>query len=128
MYKIFTLNFFKYLSRVLLVVVIVCFSSITQPNMANVGNTGTGIQAKTIKCYPNPAISFINFEFPADYISKNYTLQIYSFTGKKMFELNVTSVKTTLTFTNEFYRGIYIYQLQDKTGKILETGKFQVNR
>ena len=96
--------------------------------MANAVNTGAGIQAKTIKCYPNPAVSFINFEFPSDYISKNYTLQVYSFTGKKVYELNVTSIKTTVTFTNEFYRGIYIYQLQDKTGKILETGKFQVNR
>ena len=128
MHKTFTLNFLKYLSRALLVVVIVCFSSITQPNMASAVNAGTGIQARTIKCYPNPATSFINFEFPADYISKNYTIQIYSFTGKKMYEFNVTSVKTTLTFTNDFYRGIYIYQLQDKTGKILETSKFQVNR
>ncbi len=45
-----------------------------------------------------------------------------------MYEMNVNTIKTTLTFTNDFYRGIYIYQVQDKTGRILETGKFQVNR
>src|ERR1700751_5281471 len=125
MYKIFTLNFFGYLSKAFLVMAIVCISSVAQPNLAN--STGTGISAKIIKCYPNPAISFINFEFPVDYVSKDYTLLIYSFTGKKMYELNVTSAKVTLTFTSEYYRGIYIYQFQDKTGKMLETGKFQVN-
>jgi len=87
-----------------------------------------GIQAKTIKCYPNPAISFVNFEFTAELISKNYTLQVYSFTGKKMYEISITSLKATLTFTNEFYRGIYVYQLRDKSGRIIETGKFQVVR
>ena len=128
MHKNSTLNFFRYLSRVLLIVAIVCISSFMQSNVAKPVNEGYGILAKGIKCFPNPAVSFINFEFPADYISKDYTLQVYSFTGKKMYKLNVTSIKATLTFTTEFYRGIYVYQLQDKTGRILETGKFQVNK
>jgi len=86
----------------------------------------TGLLAKTIKCYPNPAVSFVNFEFPTDLISKDYSLKVYSFTGKQMFEINITSAKATLTFTNDFYRGIYVYQLHDKSGKIVETGKFQI--
>ncbi len=127
MNKTFTLKFSGYFSKALLVGIILFFSAFTQPDIASTWNN-SGIQVKAIKCYPNPAVSFVNFEFPADYISRNYTLQIYTFTGKKMYEVNVSSIKATLTFTNEFYRGIYIYQLQDKTGKILETGKFQVNR
>jgi Secretion system C-terminal sorting domain len=125
MNKIFTLKFFNSLTKILLVAVIICVSAFKQPEIANsIGD----IQTKTIKCYPNPAISFVNFEFPDDYVSKNNIFQVYSFTGKKMFETNVNTAKTTLTFTNDFYRGIYIYQIQDKTGRILETGKFQVDR
>ena len=122
-----TFKFFTFLPKALLVIVIVFSSAFIHPDLANAANGGI-IQAKTIKCYPNPAVSFINFDFLPDYVSKNYTFQIYSFTGKKMYETNVTSIKVTLTFTNDFYRGLYIYQLQDKTGKIIETGKFQVTR
>jgi hypothetical protein len=125
MNKTFTLNIFNNLIKLLLVAVIFCISAFKQPEITNsIGD----VQTKTIKCYPNPAISFVNFEFPDDYVSKNYVLEIYSFTGKKMYETNVNTIKATLTFTNDYYRGIYIYQLQDKTGRIVETGKFQVNR
>jgi hypothetical protein len=78
-------------------------------------------QQKAVKCYPNPATSVVNFEFPAP-----YTLQIFSFTGKKMTEITASSNKVSIILNNDFYRGIYIYQLRDKTGKIIETGKFQV--
>ena len=27
-----------------------------------------------------------------------------------------------------FTRGVYVYQLRDKTGKLVETGKFQVSK
>jgi len=128
MNKIFTLKTYNFLQRALLVVAIVFASAFMQPNIANPGNIEIGVQVKNIKCYPNPAISFVNFEFPVDYTAKGYSIQVYSFTGKKMYESVITSLKSTLTFTSDFYRGIYIYQCQDKTGKIIETGKFQVNR
>ncbi|MEO8712720.1 MAG: T9SS type A sorting domain-containing protein [Parafilimonas sp.] len=129
MNKTFTLKFFNYLSKTLLVAVIVFGSAFLQSNTANSANMpGRDIQARMVKCYPNPAISFINFEILPEYITKNYSLQVYSFTGKKMYEVNINFSKVTLTFTNEFYRGIYVYQLQDKNGKVLETGKFQVNK
>ncbi|MBV9961850.1 MAG: T9SS type A sorting domain-containing protein [Parafilimonas sp.] len=132
MNKIFTLQYFNSIYKTLLVAAIVLLLAIIQPaNAMAVSATGFnpgGVQTKTVKCYPNPAVSFINFEFPADYISKNYSLQIFSFTGKKMVALNINNAKSTLTFNNDFYRGIYIYQVRDKDGKILETGKFQVNK
>ena len=128
MNKTFTPEFFSNLFKALLVAILVCSFTFLQSNNASAETTNTGVQAKTIKCYPNPATAFVNFEFSSEYISKNYSLQVYSFTGKKMYEINITSTKATLTFTNEFYRGIYVYQLRDKDGKIMETGKFQVNR
>ncbi|HYK45227.1 MAG TPA: T9SS type A sorting domain-containing protein [Parafilimonas sp.] len=127
MNKIYTKHFGQGLRKVLLAVTFGILMSVFQsyaPPSSFFGEAS--IQAKTIKCYPNPAISFINFEFKNDFVSKDYSLSVYSFTGKKVSEINITSAKTTLTFTNEFYRGIYVYQLRDKSGKIIETGKFQV--
>lgn len=83
-------------------------------------------QPKIVKCYPNPATSFVNFDFSNNVTNKNYILQVYSFSGKKLYETLVSNQKNTLLLGNDFYRGIYIYQLRDRAGKILETGKFQV--
>ena len=127
MHKNSTHKFSTYLTKALLVCGIVIFCSFINAGINN-NFTRRDIQAKTIKCYPNPAVSYVNFEFPDSYVLRNYSLQVYSFTGKKMFEGNITTAKATITFTNQYYRGIYVYQLQDKEGKILETGKFQVNR
>ena len=93
----------------------------------NTPNNNFYSQAKIVKCYPNPAVSVINFEFATD-IDKNYVLQIYSFTGKKMTEISLSTNKITVTLNNDYYRGIYIYHLQDKSGRIIESGKFQVVR
>ena len=78
----------------------------------------------SIKFYPNPAVSFINFEFNKDY-DKSYTLYIYSFIGKKILELKFTELKMTVPL-NDFYRGVYIFQFRNKLGTVIESGKFQV--
>src|SRR4051794_33314164 len=85
------------------------------------------LQVKIVKCYPNPATSVINFDF-ASKVDKTFSLQIYSFTGKKMADQSLISNKISIPLTNDFYRGIYIFQLRDKAGRIIETGKFQVVR
>ncbi len=100
-------------------------------------NTGAFSQDKTpmpsspqnpseriIRFYPNPAISVINFDFQRDY-DKTYTFQIFNFLGKKVFEINNVSPKTKVDLAN-YYRGIYIFQLRDRNGKVIDSGKFQV--
>jgi hypothetical protein len=82
--------------------------------------------AKIIKFYPNPATSIINFDFQKDY-DKSYNFQIFSFVGKKVFELNNVTPKTIVNLS-DFYRGIYIFQLRDRNGKVIDSGKFQVSR
>ena len=77
-----------------------------------------------LKFYPNPASAFINFEFQKSY-DRSHTLQIYNFMGKKVQELRNSPSRITLRL-DEFYRGIYIFQLRDKNGRILESGRFQV--
>lgn len=82
---------------------------------------------RIVKLYPNPATSFINFDVPKAY-QKNHIIQVYSFVGKKMYESTSLSQKLTLQL-NEFNRGLYIYHLVEiSTGKIIESGKFQVSR
>lgn len=80
--------------------------------------------SRLIKFYPNPASSFISFDFQKGYIS-NYSLLIFNFMGKKIYELKNIPSRTDINL-EEFYRGIYIYQLREKNGSIIESGKFQV--
>ncbi len=83
-------------------------------------------KVKSVKFYPNPAIDVINFEF-LKANPRDLTLQVYNFVGKKVYELPAVSQKTFISL-NEFYRGVYIFQLRDKFGRIVESGKFQVNK
>ena len=84
----------------------------------------TGFAVKTVKFYPNPAVSFINFEFLKNY-DQSYSLEIYNFIGKKVADIKPADKKIIVPIT-DFYRGVYIFQLRDKQGTIVESGKFQV--
>ena len=44
-----------------------------------------------------------------------------------MVERTNVSDQTTINLT-DFTRGVYIYKLFDKNGKMVETGKFQVSK
>jgi hypothetical protein len=80
--------------------------------------------AKLIKPYPIPATTAINFEFLYGY-DKTFSLQIYNFMGKKINEFGKIPPIMTVPL-DDFYRGMYLYQLRDKDGKIIDSGKFQV--
>jgi hypothetical protein len=83
-------------------------------------------EIKIVKFYPNPATSLITFEFKKETEdNKTYTFQVYNFPGKKMYETDNVSSKTVIDLSN-FFRGIYIYQLKDQSGRIIESGKFMV--
>ena len=82
--------------------------------------------AKLIKYYPNPATTVINFEFIRGY-DKSFSLQLFNFMGKKVLEVNTLSQLTNLSLNN-FYRGVYIFRLNDKNGNVIDSGKFQVVR
>ena len=82
-------------------------------------------QGPVVRFYPNPATSVINFDLQKG--QKGYTLQIYNFLGRKMFEQGNISDHISVNLT-DFTRGVYIYQLADKTGRIVESGKFQVSK
>lgn len=81
---------------------------------------------RMLKLYPNPAISFIKFEFLKNY-EKGYTLQVINFIGRQVYEVKNVTPTTTVDLSS-YNRGVYIYQLKDASGKIVESGKFQVAR
>ena len=80
---------------------------------------------RIVKLYPNPATTYVTFELSGS--ERGYSIQVYSFLGKKMTERQNISQKTTLDL-NEFNRGLYMYHLLDASGKIVESGKFQVTK
>jgi hypothetical protein len=98
----------------------ITFTSFAQTKSAVYGDP----IAKLIKVYPTPAYTSINFDFQRGF-DKNFSLQLYNFMGKKVYESKTASQRFTLPLS-DFYRGIYVYQLRDKNGKILQSGKFQV--
>jgi len=113
------------LKRLLLIsLFIISFSKFTlaQPQV----NPATGLPERIMKFYPNPATSFINFDFQKGY-DKGFTIQVYNFLGKQVSEVKNVGPKTTLNIS-DYNRGIYIYQLKDYTGKVIESGKFQVTK
>lgn len=85
------------------------------------------VKTTVVRFYPNPATTVINFDFQKAF-EKGYSLQIYSFMGgRKMFEQNNIPEHTSVNLS-DFTRGVYIYQVRDKAGKIAESGKFQVSK
>lgn len=83
-----------------------------------------GSSAKVTRYYPNPATNIINFDITKT-SDNTLTLQLFNFMGRKVSESSVNSPKITFLLDG-FYRGIYIYQLRDRNGKIVDSGKFQV--
>ena len=55
------------------------------------------------------------------------SIQIYSFLGKKMHDVTNAPQKSTIDL-NDFNRGLCMYHLLDATGKVIESGKFQVSK
>ena len=79
-----------------------------------------------IRFYPNPATSIINFDFQKGY-DKSFNFQIYNLLGKKVFEVNNVNPKTTVNLS-EFTPGVYMFQVRDTKGRVVELGKFQVSK
>ena len=110
----------------LLIILSIIFFSAQFAEAQNRNNPIPGSTDKVLRFYPNPATSIITFDFVKSY-QKGYLLQVFNFLGKPVFESPNVPVKTTLDLS-DFTRGVYIYQLRDQSGKILESGKFQVSK
>jgi hypothetical protein len=89
----------------------------------SVGNDG---QLKFIKTFPNPATTGLTIAFQKGY-SKSYSVRILNSIGKNMYEARFVPASFYIDLREQkFYRGIYIYQLLDKAGVVIESGKILV--
>lgn len=79
-----------------------------------------------VKLYPNPAQSYITFDLQNN-LGKGMSIQVFHFLGKKMYETQNVGNKTTIDLS-DYSRGVYIYHLRDQSGKLIESGKFQVSK
>ena len=106
---------------------IVSFFIVTIHSEAQTREIPGSVSAGVVRLYPNPATTVINFDIQKS-VNKAYSLQIYSFMGaRKMFEQTNLTDKTSINLS-DFNRGVYIYQLRDRSGKLIESGKFQVSK
>jgi hypothetical protein len=112
----------KHILSILSFVFLIAIQSQGQSSGTNPGGDAT---ERLVKMYPNPATSFITFDLQKD-TDKGFSIQVYSLIGKKMFETQNLKGKATVDL-KEFNRGLYIYHLVDRSGKIVESGKFQVS-
>lgn len=81
--------------------------------------------SKIVKLYPNPATTTINFVIQQHNNDQVYDLIVYNFLGKKIDQLKGVGARTTMNLDN-YYNGIYIFQLRDQRGNLIESGKFNV--
>jgi hypothetical protein len=118
------LSLMKGFYKILLLTLFVFGAGNFNASFANNDLFGSDPKIRIIQCYPNPASVTINFEF--NYVlDKSSVLSVYNFIGKKVDEIKVNSNKIGLNLEN-YYRGLYVYQLRDKQGVLIESGKFQV--
>ncbi|TCJ14470.1 T9SS type A sorting domain-containing protein [Flaviaesturariibacter flavus] len=94
---------------------------------AQASRTAFGNEPATVlRFFPNPAVSNITFDFTRNY-DKGYTIQVYNFLGRKLYESVNVAPRTSVNLA-DYNRGVYIYQLYDRNGKMVESGKFQVSK
>jgi Secretion system C-terminal sorting domain len=110
-----------------LVLLMELFSAAGAHAQSRLGSFPDNGTTATVRFYPNPATSFITFEDFSKKYDKNYTIQLFNFLGKKVYEFSLADQKNIVNLS-DFFRGIYIFQLRDPSGKIVESGKFQVNK
>lgn len=116
-------------STILLITYFILCAGFTGKEWWSFNATGSFIEPniKVQRFYPNPATQYIQFEFDKT-VDRSYTLEIYSFIGKRMTASIINDSRMTIYFDDSYYRGLYIFQLRDRTGRIIESGKFQIIR
>ena len=109
----------------ILLISFILLTAVTSKGQSNREPSPNALQ-RILKVYPNPATTFTKFEFQKSF-DKGFTLQVINFIGKQVYEAKNISSTTTLDLS-AYNRGVYIYQLKDQSGKVIESGKFQVSK
>ena len=124
--NVFTLHLYFTADILKKFITILFFTCLTACSLAQKSWAQTGTDVKIVKFYPNPATSFITFDVQRP-VEKGYIIQIYNFLGRRVLSVAISSNRVTVPLDNLF-RGVYIFQLRDKSGNIVESNKFQISK
>jgi hypothetical protein len=114
------------LKKILFILSITIGITCTSFAQSRTSSTDGDAHMKIINIYPNPATTVVNFSFQKEY-SRFYSIQILNSIGKNMYKAkNIPSFLSINLKDENFYRGVYIYQLLDRKGIVIESGKFLV--
>ncbi len=80
---------------------------------------------KILKVYPVPATTQIHFQLQHSNNEGSFEIIVYNFLGKTVDKITGFQGQKTLSL-KDYYSGIYIYQLRDNKGRLIESGKFNV--
>ena len=105
---------------------IISFILLIALNSEGQARTAPNQDKPVVRFYPNPATSAITFDIQNGY-ERGLDIQVYNLLGKMVYEQKNIPSKTTISLT-EYNRGVYIYQLRDHDGRVVESGKFQVSK
>ena len=78
------------------------------------------------KFYPNPAVSYVIFELDKE-PNHAYTLQIFSFIGREVRMVPDIQDKAQISL-GDLARGLHTFQLKDQTGRVTDSGIFQITK
>lgn len=122
MYKKFTILMFALACSVSL-----AWGQTNYPHGQHDPSQDPGQKEKVVKVYPNPATTAINFGIQSNNNESNLEIIVYNFLGKRMADIKFSGSVAKLDLS-KYYSGIYIYQLRDSKGNLVESGKFNVIR
>jgi len=105
---------------------IISFILLIALNSQGQARTVSNQDKPVVRFYPNPATTVINFDIQSGY-EKGLDIQVYNLLGRMVYEQKNVPSKTTVNLT-DYNRGVYIYQIRDHDGRVVESGKFQVSK
>lgn len=125
-YKLAKLFIFTILKKYLYIFLIFIALQQTASAQISLDQFGATAEQKYINTYPNPASDVVNFKFQKGN-SRSYSIQILNSIGKRMYQAKSLPPFFSIDLKQlRFYRGIYIYQLIDRNGIVIESSKILV--
>ena len=117
---------FDSLKRILPILSIILLTAIHSQGQQSRTTLPQDAADRIVKFYPNPATSVVTFDLQK-VNEKGYDIQVFNLLGKVVYEQKNIPSRTTINLS-DYSRGVYIYQLRERDGKIIESGKFQVSK